>query len=129
MPPAPHTMASAPWAHDTSPRAIRVLIVDDQSMIRAGFAALLDAHEGITVVGTADDGAVPDARALREADVADDGRAGRDPCRRIDQGASVPQCQDVRPVQAHRPSKDGRRLWKKDSIACLWSHVAWSAAK
>ena len=34
-----------------------MLIVDDQSMIRAGFAALLDAHEGITVVGTADDGA------------------------------------------------------------------------
>ncbi|MFI6427662.1 response regulator [Promicromonospora sp. NPDC050880] len=35
---------------------IRVLVVDDQSMIRAGFAALLEAHEGITVVGTADDG-------------------------------------------------------------------------
>jgi len=36
---------------------VRVLIVDDQSMIRAGFAALLDAQEGITVVGTAEDGA------------------------------------------------------------------------
>lgn len=36
---------------------IRVLIVDDQSMIRAGFAALLDAQEGMTVVGTAEDGA------------------------------------------------------------------------
>lgn len=35
---------------------IRVLIVDDQSMIRAGFAALLDAQEGIDVVATADDG-------------------------------------------------------------------------
>ena len=35
---------------------VRVLIVDDQSMIRAGFAALLDAQEGITVVGTAEDG-------------------------------------------------------------------------
>ena len=35
---------------------VRVLIVDDQSMIRAGFAALLGAQEGITVVGTADDG-------------------------------------------------------------------------
>ena len=34
-----------------------MLIVDDQSMIRAGFAALLDAHEGITVVGSASDGA------------------------------------------------------------------------
>ena len=36
---------------------VRALIVDDQSMIRAGFAALLDAQEGITVVGTAEDGA------------------------------------------------------------------------
>ena len=35
---------------------VRVLIVDDQSMIRAGFAALLDAQEGISVVGTAEDG-------------------------------------------------------------------------
>ncbi len=33
-----------------------MLIVDDQSMIRAGFAALLDAQEGIDVVGTAEDG-------------------------------------------------------------------------
>ncbi|WP_369372697.1 response regulator [Promicromonospora sp. Populi] len=47
MPPGP----------DVAEGSIRVLIVDDQSMIRAGFAALLDAHEGITVVGTADDGA------------------------------------------------------------------------
>ncbi|WP_279536479.1 response regulator transcription factor [Nesterenkonia salmonea] len=43
----------------TSPDApdVRVLIVDDQHMIRAGFAALLDAQEGIDVVGTAEDGA------------------------------------------------------------------------
>nr|WP_269150033.1 response regulator transcription factor [Nesterenkonia alkaliphila] len=32
------------------------MIVDDQHMIRAGFAALLDAQEGIEVVGTAEDG-------------------------------------------------------------------------
>lgn len=36
---------------------IRVLIVDDQSMIRGGFEALLDAQDGIEVVGTAPDGA------------------------------------------------------------------------
>ncbi|GAA2231943.1 response regulator transcription factor [Promicromonospora sukumoe] len=47
MPPVP----------DASARDIRVLIVDDQSMIRAGFEALLNAHDGITVVGTSDDGA------------------------------------------------------------------------
>ncbi|MBO0609969.1 response regulator [Myceligenerans salitolerans] len=45
------------FTSDGTAREIRVLVVDDQSMIRAGFAALLDAHEGITVVGTADDGA------------------------------------------------------------------------
>lgn len=43
-----------PVSTDSEP--VRVLIVDDQSMIRAGFAALLDAQAGITVVGTADDG-------------------------------------------------------------------------
>ncbi|TLP74486.1 response regulator transcription factor [Nesterenkonia sphaerica] len=36
---------------------MRVLVVDDQHMIRAGFAALLDAQPGIHVVGTAEDGA------------------------------------------------------------------------
>lgn len=36
--------------------SIDVLVVDDQAIVRAGFAALLDAHEGITVVGQAADG-------------------------------------------------------------------------
>ncbi|TFC89928.1 response regulator transcription factor [Cryobacterium sinapicolor] len=36
---------------------INVLVVDDQAMVRAGFSALLDAHEGINVVGQAADGA------------------------------------------------------------------------
>ncbi|ATG52450.1 DNA-binding response regulator [Brachybacterium vulturis] len=35
---------------------IRVLIVDDQSMIRGGFEALLNAQDGMEVVGTASDG-------------------------------------------------------------------------
>jgi len=36
---------------------IRVLIADDQALVRAGFAALLDASPGTTVVGEAADGA------------------------------------------------------------------------
>lgn len=37
--------------------SIEVLIADDQAMVRAGFAALLDAQEGIRVTGQAADGA------------------------------------------------------------------------
>jgi DNA-binding NarL/FixJ family response regulator len=36
---------------------ITVLVADDQAMVRAGFAAVLDAHDGIRVVGQASDGA------------------------------------------------------------------------
>jgi DNA-binding NarL/FixJ family response regulator len=35
---------------------IRVMIADDQEVVRAGFAALLDTRDDITVVGTARDG-------------------------------------------------------------------------
>ena len=35
---------------------IRIVIADDQAMVRAGFAALLDAHPDIQVVGQAQDG-------------------------------------------------------------------------
>lgn len=40
-----------------NPERITVLIADDQAMVRAGFAALLDAQPGIRVVGQAADGA------------------------------------------------------------------------
>ena len=36
---------------------IRIVIADDQAMVRAGFAALLNAHADIEVVGQAEDGA------------------------------------------------------------------------
>src|SRR6202007_2209803 len=41
----------------TGPAAIRVLVVDDQELVRAGFCVILDAADGITVVGEAADGA------------------------------------------------------------------------
>ena len=46
---------------------IRVLLVDDQALVRAGFRALLDATDGLEVVGEAADGAqaVDLCRALR----------------------------------------------------------------
>jgi len=42
---------------------IKVLVVDDQELVRAGFAVILEATDGITVVGEAADGAA----AVRQA--------------------------------------------------------------
>ena len=43
--------------------AIRVLLADDQAMVRTGFAMILDAQPDIETVGEADDG----ERAVAEA--------------------------------------------------------------
>jgi DNA-binding NarL/FixJ family response regulator len=42
--------------------AIRVLLVDDQELLRSGFRMVLDAHEGVEVVGEAGDGTAAIAR-------------------------------------------------------------------
>ena len=44
---------------------IEVLIADDQAMVRAGFAALLDAHDGIHVTGQAANGSEAVALSAR----------------------------------------------------------------
>jgi DNA-binding NarL/FixJ family response regulator len=44
---------------------IRVLIVDDQALVRAGFRMILDAQENILVVGEASDGEEAVSEALR----------------------------------------------------------------
>jgi DNA-binding NarL/FixJ family response regulator len=53
---------------------IRVLIVDDHPVVRAGLARLMDSHEDITVVGTASDGAAAvslDAALLPDVTIMD----------------------------------------------------------
>ena len=42
---------------------VRVLLVDDQELVRTGFRAILSAHEGIDVVGEAGDGVAAVAAA------------------------------------------------------------------
>ena len=48
-------------------RDIRVLVADDEALVRAGFMVLVDSAPGLTVVGEASDGvkAVRQARALK----------------------------------------------------------------
>lgn len=48
--------ASAEDAVRETAKAVRVVLVDDEAMIRAGLRMLLDAEEGIDVVGEASDG-------------------------------------------------------------------------
>lgn len=45
---------------------IRVLLADDQPLVRAGFRLILDAEDGISVVGEADDGEAAVALARQE---------------------------------------------------------------
>jgi len=61
-------VADAPVTDDGAPqRPVTVVLADDQALMRMGFRMVLDAEEGIEVVGEASDGtsAVAQARALR----------------------------------------------------------------
>jgi DNA-binding NarL/FixJ family response regulator len=54
----------------TPPAPIRVLVVDDQELVRSGFCVILDAADGITVVGEAANGeAAVSAAAAHHPDV------------------------------------------------------------
>src|SRR5580700_9762705 len=59
-------MAETAASPATAPDEISVLIVDDQRLVRSGFAVILETEPGITVVGQAGDGeeAVALARSL-----------------------------------------------------------------
>ena len=60
-------MADLAIGADGTTRPIRVLVVDDEALVRAGFRVLLETSPGLTVVGEAADGAaaVRQSRALR----------------------------------------------------------------
>ena len=64
----PARAAATPYArgcrcHDGPDRADRILVVDDQALVRAGFAAILDLEPDLTVVGEVADGSEVLARA------------------------------------------------------------------
>src|SRR5687768_3893915 len=46
----------SPTDHARDPGMIRILLADDQALVRAGFRALLDAQDDMEVVGEAADG-------------------------------------------------------------------------
>lgn len=78
---------------------IRVLLVDDEGLVRSGFRALLDAEDGIEVVGEATDGvqAVESVRATRPDVVVMDIRMPKlDGIQATRQIASMPGLQNVR---------------------------------
>ena len=87
-------MSSVPDDH-----RIRVLLVDDEGLVRSGFKALLDAEDGIEVVGEAENGAqaVERARASRPDVVLMDIRMPRlDGIQATREIASTPGLQQVR---------------------------------
>jgi DNA-binding NarL/FixJ family response regulator len=91
----------------TAPAPIRVLVVDDQELVRLGFCVILDAADGITVVGEAANGEAAVSQVAAHApdvvlmDIRMPGMDGLEATRLITRGAAAGRSAGSGPATPH----------------------------
>ena len=92
------------------PAPIRVLVVDDQELVRSGFCVILDAADGITVVGEAANGEAAVSQVAAHApdvvlmDIRMPGMDGLEATRVITRGPATPHSASSGPTTPHSAS-------------------------